>query len=162
MKNMRNLTLTGLFLALCVVGSMIKIFGSVALDSLPAFIGTIILGPVTGVFLGSFGHLATAIVSGFPLTFPVHLLTSVLMGFCMLSYGIIRKNATKKYFFNQWGSLVIAYLINTPLSLLALYPFLGKMVLVLFLPVTIGSLVNLFMAETVLSLLEKSIYKSVE
>lgn len=162
MKNTKKLTLTGMLLALCVVGSMVKIMGSIALDSLPAFIGTVILGPEIGFFLGALGHLITAVLSGFPLTLPVHLITAGLMGLCMYSYGYARKKVTKRYFLNRWSSMLIAYVINVPLSLFLLYPLLGQVTYLLFIPLSIGALVNIMLAEILLSLLEKSVSKIFE
>lgn len=162
MDSTKKLALAGMFLALCVVGSMVKIMGSIALDSLPAFVGTVILGPEIGFFLGALGHLITAILSGFPLTLPVHLVTGLLMGFCMFCYGYARKKIPKRYFLNRWTSMLLAYLINVPLSLFLLYPLLGQVTYFLFLPLSIGAVVNIVLAEILLTLLEKSVTKIFE
>lgn len=52
----------------CVIGANIKLMGSVAFDAAPAFIGTLLLGPMYGAVLGIFGHLTSALLAGFPLT----------------------------------------------------------------------------------------------
>lgn len=46
----KKLATLAILLALCVIGANIKILGSIALDSFPAFIGAIILGPAAGAF----------------------------------------------------------------------------------------------------------------
>lgn len=150
----KRLTLAAMFIALGVIGSMIKLFGSIALDSLSAFVGTVFLGPGFGFLLGSFGHLATAVFSGFPLSLPVHLVTAVLMGICMVCYGFVRAKTSQKWGMNRWLSIVVAYLINTPLALLVLYPLLGPLVFTLIIPLSMGALLNLVLAEVVLYFFE--------
>ncbi|MGX7148589.1 ECF transporter S component [Enterococcus ureasiticus] len=152
----KQLTLTAMFIALSVIGSMFKITGSIALDSLPGFVGTVFLGPRIGFLLGSFGHLASATIAGFPLTIPVHLITAGLMACCLFCYGTIRDKVTNRYSINRFLAIMLAYLINTPLSLLFLYPLLGKIVYVLFLPLSVASLLNLILAEVVLYFLEQT------
>ncbi|WP_086313476.1 hypothetical protein A5821_000981 [Enterococcus sp. 7F3_DIV0205] len=152
----KRLTLTAMFIALSVIGSMIKLTGSIALDSLPGFVGTVFLGPSIGFLLGSFGHLTSAAIAGFPLTIPVHVITAFLMGCCLFCYGIIREKLTKKYSINRFLSVFIAYLINTPLSLLLLYPLLGNVVYMLFIPLSVASLLNFLLAEVVLYFLERT------
>lgn len=56
---LRRIVLAAMLLALCVVGANIKIMGSIAFDSAPAFLGAILLGPWFGAFLGIFGHLTS-------------------------------------------------------------------------------------------------------
>lgn len=156
MKQTKKVTLAGVFIALSVVGSMITIMGSIALDSLPAFVGTVVLGPNMGFLLGFLAHLVTAIFSGMPLTLPIHFITAVIMGFCMMGYGYTRKKVTTRYGLNRWFAMLVAYLINVPLSLLVLYPFLKEVVYGLFVPLSIGALVNIILAEMLLSLLGKT------
>ena len=152
----KRLTITAMFIALTVIGSMIKLTGSIALDSLPGFVGTVILGPSIGFLLGSFGHLTSAAIAGFPLTIPVHLITAFLMGCCLFSYGTIREKVTKKSSINRFLAILIAYLINTPLSLLFLYRLIGNVVYILFIPLTIASFLNLLLAEAVLYYLKRT------
>ncbi len=145
----RKITITAILLALCVVGANISIFGSIAFDSFPAFIGAIVLGPVAGAFLGFFGHMTSALFAGFPNTLPIHLIIACLMGVCMYCYGWIRKNWRANTILSVVCSVIVAYLINVPLDLLLLYPFLGKTVFILFVPLTLATVCNLFLSEFV-------------
>lgn len=60
---LRNLILTALFVALSFVGANMKIVGSIAFDSMPGFLGALILGPLYGAAIGSIGHFLTAATS---------------------------------------------------------------------------------------------------
>jgi len=117
--SVKNLTFTALFIALSLVGSYIKIFGTVAFDSLPGFLAALILGPAYGAAIGLLGHLFTALSSGFPLSLPLHLVIAVSMAITMYVYGIIYRVLKKK--FPETPSLVITgivgILFNAPVSL---------------------------------------------
>jgi hypothetical protein len=76
-RNMKTTTfrivLLALFIALCAVGANIKIMGSIAFDSLPAFLAAMLIGGKEGAIAGAAGHLFSALLAGFPLTLPMHL-----------------------------------------------------------------------------------------
>ncbi|MGM0125851.1 hypothetical protein IGI37_003252 [Enterococcus sp. AZ194] len=147
MNKVQKLTTVSLLLALMIVGSMIKFFGSIALDSLAAFVGAALFGPVIGLFLGVAGHLLTAVISGFPLSLPVHLLVAAMMGVCLFVYGSVwRKERGRRLLADG-----LAYLINVPLASLFLMPLLGMSVWLLFVPLSLATLSNLILAEVVLS-----------
>ena len=44
----RRLVMAGVLMSLCVVGAQIKVLGSIAFDSFPAFLGGLLLGPNIG------------------------------------------------------------------------------------------------------------------
>jgi hypothetical protein len=121
-----------LLIALSVVGSFIKIpspVGTIAFDSLPGFVGAVLLGIWPGAVIGALGHLTTALSAGFPLTIPVHLL-------------IAR---------NKIIAILLAVIINAPLSLALLSPLYGwGFFYAMIIPLTIGSLLNLLLATLVL------------
>lgn len=146
----KKLATLAILLALCVIGANIKIMGSIALDSFPAFIGAIVLGPFAGAFLGFFGHMISALLAGFPNTLPVHLVIAALMALCMFCYAWTRKKFAKNKIAASVVSMVVAYFINVPLDLLVLYPVLGQVVFVLFVPLTLATWVNLGLAEIVI------------
>lgn len=83
--NSRQLVFMALLIALSFIGAQLKIFGSIAFDSLPAFLGTLLLGPLPGAIIASLGHLLTALSSGFPMTLPVHLVIALGMGLTMVA-----------------------------------------------------------------------------
>ncbi|AKP66204.1 ECF transporter S component [Companilactobacillus ginsenosidimutans] len=151
----KKLTFTAIILALCIVGANIKIMGSVALDSFPAFFGALALGPVAGAFLGLFGHLVSALLSGFPLTLPVHLIIGFCMMVTMAVYALIRRGKRALDWKYIILSDVVAYALNVPLELVLLYPILKQAVYVYFTPLTIAAIVNIILAEVVFILLKK-------
>ncbi|MCH4008632.1 ECF transporter S component [Companilactobacillus sp.] len=150
----KKLTFTAIILALCIIGANIKIMGSVALDAFPAFFGAIALGPIAGAFLGLFGHLVSAMLSGFPLTLPVHLIIGFCMMVTMFVYGWIRKGDRSMKWQYIILSDVVGYALNVPLELVLLYPILKQAVYVYFVPLTIASVVNIILAEIVYILLK--------
>jgi len=85
--NTKDLVITALFVALSFAGSYIKIFGTIAFDSLPGFLAALLFGPVYGAAIGFLGHLFTALTSGFPLSVPLHLVIAVSMAITMLGFG---------------------------------------------------------------------------
>ncbi|ANZ69149.1 ECF transporter S component [Pediococcus claussenii] len=154
--NTKRLTLLALLIALCVVGANIKVMGSVAFDSMPAFFGTLVLGPVLGGVLGLLGHLVSAGLSGFPLTLPVHLVIAGIMFLTMLAYGYLRKGVKGNTFIRVLISDVVAYAINVPLSLVFLYPILKQAVFAYFFPLTIASIANIVVAEIVFAVIRQA------
>ncbi|EOJ3323880.1 ECF transporter S component [Listeria monocytogenes] len=150
----QKLVLCAMLIAMCVIGANIKLMGSVAFDAAPAFIGTLLLGPMYGAVLGIFGHLTSALLAGFPLTLPIHLIVAGMMGVTMIAYGFTRqKLAEKNQLVAVSVSSIVAFVINCPLSLLALYPLMHQAVFVLFPVLAIGSICNIFVAEVVYQVL---------
>ncbi len=56
-KTTVNLVMVALFCALSAVGANIKIMGSIAFDSLPAFLAAILMGPAAGAIVGALGSI---------------------------------------------------------------------------------------------------------
>lgn len=148
--HLKRIVLTAMLLALCVVGANIKIMGSVAFDSMPAFLGAILLGPFYGTFLGFFGHIVSAALSGFPLSIPVHLVIAVFMGLCMFVFGWIRNRYKTSHRLGiTLGADVIGYLINVPLESICLYPIMGPAIWAFFVPLTLATVTNLIVCELI-------------
>ncbi|KRN96179.1 hypothetical protein IV55_GL001565 [Furfurilactobacillus siliginis] len=141
--------LAALLLALCVVGANVKIMGSIALDSAPAFLGAILLGPWFGAFLGFFGHMVSALLSGFPLTLPVHLIIGFNMAVCMFVFGWLRRHFGKSKLGSVLGSDVVGYILNVPLEIPLLYPILKATIFALFVPLTVATVANLVLCELI-------------
>ena len=91
----RILVLMGLFIALSVVGAYIKIpnpiTSSIALDALPAYLASLLLGGKYGAIIGAVGHLVSATIGGFPLSLPIHLVVAIQMTVIMPIFGWISK-----------------------------------------------------------------------
>ena len=145
----QKLTIVAMLVAMCLVGANIKLMGSIAFDAAPAFVGTLLLGPIYGVALGFWGHLVSSLIAGFPLSLPVHIIVAIMMAITMCAYSMTRKWINKMV--NHTTAIIlssiIAFLLNCPLSLLALYPLLGDMVYALFVPLASASVCNIFVAE---------------
>lgn len=146
----KRLTTLAILLALCVIGANIKILGSIALDSFPAFIGAIVLGPAAGAFLGFFGHMISALLSGFPSSLPIHLIIAAIMALCMFAYSWTRRKLAKNKLAASVVSMVVAYIINVPLDIVLLYPLMGPGIFFLFVPLTLATVVNLGLSEIVI------------
>lgn len=163
----KNLTKTqkivfcALLIALSYLGSMVKIFGSVALDALPAYFGALFLGGPVGALVGAIGHLFSAALSGFPMTIPMHILVALCMALACWAYSWFTKKT------NIIVSSVIAILINgvvmTFLSgllavALGISPSVMGFVLPMLAPLCIASAVNVIVAAVLYIALSKALH----
>jgi len=106
----RRLTYFALFIALSAVLANVKFMGSIALDSLPAFFAAVFMGPIAGGFIGLLGHLISAMLSGFPLTWPIHTVIAALMFISVYIFGRIYPHV------NQAISFIVGVFFNAVLS----------------------------------------------
>lgn len=110
-KQIKQLVILGLCIALSYIGSYIKISGTIALDALPAFFAAILLGPFIGGAVGFVGHMLTALLSGFPLSFPIHLVVAIMMFFSCAIFGYVYKKV------NPILGIIAGVVMNGPVSL---------------------------------------------
>lgn len=145
----QKLVFCALLIALSYIGSMIKIFGSVALDALPAYFGALMFGGPIGALVGAIGHLFSAALSGFPMSIPMHLLVALCMAGACFAYSWITKKT------NIVLASVIAIVINgvvmTFLSgllavALGVAPTVMGFVLPMLMPLIFASTVNVVIA----------------
>ena len=138
------------FTALSVVGSFIHLPGpipTVAFDSAPGFFVALYFGPLDGFCVSGMGHLATAIINGFPLGilhFPIALglaLSGWAIGFINRKWSMIPAIAT-------------GVAINTVLVVLAI-PVLG-------LAATLGFTPFLFLVASINGILASFVYIAVK
>ena len=163
--NTKKLAFAALFVAFSFVGANLKIFSSIALDSLPAFLGTLLMGPAWGAAIGAVGHLLTAITSGFPFGLPAHAVIMVLMALTMAVFSWVMNGLQKIGLPRPVTYLVAgaaAVLINGPLDILALFPLLepvmGKEALLALIPVlSMAAAANVVGAMAVYQLMPKAI-----
>ena len=94
--------------------------------------------------------MISALLSGFPNTLPIHLIIAVLMAVCMFFYSWTRKKLSKNKVVASIVSMLVGYTINVPLDLLLLYPLMGPVVFMLFVPLTLATVVNLCLSEVVI------------
>lgn len=115
----KQLVITALFVALSFVGAYIKIFGTIAFDSLPGFLAALVLGPALGAVIGLLGHLATALTSGFPLSLPIHLGVAISMGLTMYVFGMVYHKMENKVSdgMNRFITGAVGLFMNGPVSL---------------------------------------------
>lgn len=109
--NVKHLVLMGLCIALSYIGAMIKIQQTIAFDALPAFFAAILLGPIAGGIVGLIGHLLTALLSGFPLSLPIHLVVGGMMFVSCASFGFVYKKS------NKVVAVLVGVIMNGPISL---------------------------------------------
>lgn len=163
----KEIVLTALFIALSFIGASVKVMGSIAFDSMPGFLGALLLGPTYGAFIGMTGHLLTAMLSGFPLSFPVHMIIMIDMGLTMAVFSLVYQKIAKKDDFSLKGIIVagiLGVIMNGPISLIMLIPFLlpaiGFAGMIAFLPVLSGiAALNIILACFVYKLLPYRIEK---
>ncbi len=141
----------GCLVALSIIGAQFNVFGSIAFDSLPGFLGAILIHPLLGGLVGLVGHMMTALFSGFPMTLPVHLITACMMFVSCAVYG---------YAYRRWHAVIgilLGLVVNGPIALFiaALYmqvamgiPFYGT-IITLLIPLTLAAGVNVIGATMI-------------
>ena len=137
------------FAALSVVGSFIHLpspVPSVAFDSAPGFFVALYFGPMEGFCVFGFGHLATAVVSDFPLGI-LHLPIAVGLAFAGAVVGVVNQR------WNFVPAVATGIAINTGLVVLAI-PALGVAGTLSFTPF-------LFLAATVNGVVATAVYLTV-
>lgn len=124
--NTRNLVFMALFIALSFIGAQLKIFSTVAFDSLPAFLATLLMGPIYGAIVAIIGHLLTALTSGFPMSAPVHGVIALGMGLTMVTtwYAFTLVKKISNEYLGLISFVIIAGLFNGPVLLLLCSPLL--------------------------------------
>ena len=119
----KRIAATAIFTALAVVGSYLTIpspIASLAFDSCAGFFAALYFGLYEGAFVCFFGHLATAIVHGFPFGW-LHLPIAIAMALAGISIALAVKMN------KSWGfipGVVAAVIINT-VVVFPLSPWLG-------------------------------------
>ena len=91
--NVRKITLLALFIALSVVGAMIKVpavVTSVALDVFPALLAASFFGPLAGGIVGGLGHMTSAIIGGMAMG-PLHWVIAIEMFVLVYLFGVLYK-----------------------------------------------------------------------
>jgi riboflavin transporter len=153
----KNMVLLALFIAMSVVGGYIKIpnpvTSSIAFDSLPAYLGTLIFGGLPGAVIGLVGHLSSAAIGGFPLSLPIHILVAFQMFIIMIIFNFVAKKV------NLLSAIVIGILLNgvgAPACLI-LIPGMGMPVFAgAVVPLTITSIFNVVIAVLIYKPLRKT------
>ncbi|QSZ28078.1 ECF transporter S component [Aceticella autotrophica] len=154
-KDIKTLTLLAMLIALSAVGALIKIYNTVAFDSLPGYFAALYLGGWYGALVISLGHMLTAVTSGFPLGLPIHLLIAVEMAVCAWLFKFFYKK------FNKYIAVLVGTILNGPISILTMVPIFGWGFFAGWvLPLTIASFVNIFLAALLYEVIGSRFYKS--
>ncbi|SHK28778.1 alpha-ribazole transporter [Anaerobranca californiensis DSM 14826] len=151
-NDLKKLILSGVFIGLSFIGSLIKLAGTVALDSLPAYLSAIVLGPFWGGLVGFIGHIFTSLTSGFPLTLPMHLFISIIMFIILYIFALVYKKSC-------YLAILIGILLNGPIAAsLTTYIFVNlvestltmiQFFSVIIIPLTLASAVNIILANII-------------
>lgn len=153
-----KLVYIAMFIALSFIGSLIKIQGTIALDSMSAFFASLFIGPVAGALVGALGHFLSAFTSGFPLTLPIHLIIMLQMAVIVYIFGVLYKRT------NPFIANVVAILLNGPGAVFMLAPITAVLglplsgsafIYALIGVLTIGSVVNIVLASILFSRMKK-------
>lgn len=148
MERVRSLTyrlsLLAAFVALCVVGSFVKIpspTGTVALDSLPGFFSALSLGYGEGALVAFLGHIFTSLNVGFPLGVFVHLLIALEMGGIALLFRFVFLRV------GAFAAIATGTVANGILAPLSLTPLFGWGFFLGIVPsLVVGSCINILLA----------------
>lgn len=152
--NIKRIILLALMIALSTVGAYIIIpspIGTVAFDSAPGYLASLLFAGVSGSIVLFLGHLFSAMKNGFPLGM-LHLGIAVLMGVCGLVFA---------YLYNKVNSLlgvIVVIILNGIVLDAVLIPFLGyPFFLSMLIPLLLGSAVNVVLAVVIHKILGKRI-----
>lgn len=108
--NIKRLVILSLFISISAILSNIKIFSTIALDSMPAFLAAMLLSPIAGAIIGALGHLLSAYTSGFPLTFPMHVFIALQMFSIVWGFGVLFKKSS------HYTAICIGIILNGPVA----------------------------------------------
>ncbi|MCF6411674.1 ECF transporter S component [Pseudalkalibacillus salsuginis] len=135
----KQISLSGLFAGLSVVGASIKIpaiIGSVALDVFPALVAAVMIGRWSGALVTVVGHLVSSLLVGMPLG-PFHFIIALEMAFLVWAFATLYEKGKR-----MWAGLI--FIIGN--GLIAPLPFIyliSQSFYVAIVPsLLIGSIIN--------------------
>lgn len=155
-----NMAKMAMLIALSVIGASIKIQGSIAFDSMPAFFAALYIGPLAGALVGFLGHLVSSGLSSFPLTLPVHLVIAVQMFVFIYIFGKAYRYINKflAVLLGVFLNGVVGTLIIVPISIYFGLPFNGwPLFYALIIPLSIAAFLNILIGTLVFERLNRRI-----
>ena len=163
--NIKKMTLAALFIALSYAGSMLKIFGTVAFDSLAGYLCALILGPVYGAAVGALGNVFTSLLSGMPYGMLSHIVIPAGMALTMFGFGTVynslkNKNtaAVKNYIITGITGLILNGPVCLAISAFFLIPVMGTAFVIALLPMLcIGAAANIILSIIIHSMIHSRI-----
>jgi len=154
----KKLVLMALFTATGFIGANFSIPGTtIALDSMPAFLGALWLGPLAGGVIGVLGHFFTALLRGFPLSLPVHLLVMLGMGVTMVGFALVYKWVPYGPLSKSLAALGTGLFLNVPFSLFGVSLVTGPGIFAMMPLLALGTLGNCVLALMLYQLLERGV-----
>ncbi|MBU7042423.1 MAG: ECF transporter S component [Theionarchaea archaeon] len=139
----KRIALMGIFAALSLAGSFIKIpspIGSPALDSAPGYFSAVAFGTMEGCIVAILGHLLTSMNAGFPLGM-LHVLIALGMGICAVLFRSIYQKL------NILLACISTILLNGIVLPLLVIPFYGVGFYWILLPsIFLASILNICIA----------------
>lgn len=142
--------MTAMLIGLSGVGALVKIFNTVALDSMPGYFAALFLGGGYGAVVAGLGHIITSITSGFPLGIPIHIYVALQMAVYSYLFRLIYEKT------NIYVGVIIGTLLNGPVAALLLVPILGWGFFAAWtFPLTIASFANICLAFLVFKSINK-------
>ena len=151
-NNTKSMVQIAMLIALSIIGASIKIQGSIAFDSMPAYFAALYISPFSGALVGILGHLLSSAMASFPMTLPMHILVSLQMFFFVYIFGWLYENKSKIM------AIVVATLLNGPIGALMAapiskifgLPFSGwTLFLAIWIPLTVATLANVILASII-------------
>lgn len=143
-----------ILVALSSVGAFIKLpspTGTVALDSAPGFVAAAAFAPGEGAIVGALGHMFSALITGFPLGLPVHLLVAAATVLWVAAFGFIARKIS------IWVAAPVGILLNGVGGAALLIPIYGFGIFaILVVPLLVGSTINVVIAVAVVKALDST------
>lgn len=144
--NIKKLSALAFFIALSVVGGMIKIpavVTSVALDSFPSLLAGALLGGGAGAVTGAFGHFISAYIGGMPMG-PLHFLVAAEMAVLAWIFAILYRRG-KKLLAGLLFLLGNAFVIGIPFIFIFSFAFYAALISSLFIATLVNVAVGLLL-----------------
>jgi len=140
-------TRLAVLVALSGAGAFLKFpspAGTVAMDAVPGYLAAFAYGPGYGALIAAIGHLCSALVTGFPLTVPFHLLVAIVMAGAGAAAGWLHNRAGSAA--GVVGALLVNGLLGPWLLSYVPNPMGRGLFAALLLPLAVASAVNAVVA----------------
>lgn len=158
--NVKTISTLAVFIALSVVGAALKIpspIGSVALDSFPALLAAVILGPVAGGIVAGLGHIVSALIAGMPLG-PFHFLIMIEMFVFVWLFGVIWKAGLRIIAYIAFF-IANSFIMSIPFVFIISPAFYMEIIPSLTAATAINVVVAMLLAPRLVPVLKKMIFK---
>lgn len=143
----KKLILTAILIATSFLGAYVNFPGTtIALDSMPAFFAALMINPIVGLVVGVFGHFFTALLRGFPMSLPVHMMIMLGMAITMLTFGYTYKMLKLDGKVKLIIAMLVGIFFNAPVSLFLVSMIIGWGIFAMLPVLLLGALVNIVIA----------------